>query len=348
MGDKITARNLMAAAGVPVAPGTREPVGDVEGGGRGGRASATRSWSRRPAAVAASAWASRTTRRGCARRSRPRGPAPSGSSATRRSCSSGTSAGPARRGADPRPGRRPGRRAGRARLLGAAPPSKGRRGDAVAGCLRRRCARGCSRPPCGPARPSATAALARSSAWWTRSSGTFFFLEMNTRLQVEHPITELVTGIDLVEQHAHRGGRAARLRPGVATFGRSPRATRSSCGSTPRTPSGSCPAPARSPSGSSPPARASGSTPATPRATRSRRSTTRCWPSSASTAPTGRRRSSAPGRRSRRSRSWGPRPTCRSSPSCWPTRSSPAALRHRTGGSDAGRLKERFGITSSS
>ena len=70
------------------------------------------------------------------------------------------------------------------------------------------------------------AALRAVKAWDYRSAGTleflvdaegnFVFLELNARLQVEHPVTELVTGLDLVAEQLHVATGGLLSRTGIA------------------------------------------------------------------------------------------------------------------------------------
>jgi acetyl-CoA carboxylase biotin carboxylase subunit len=200
MGDKIRARNLMAAAGVPVAPGSREPVPDADA------AVAEASRIGYPVMVKAAA-----------------GGGGIGMSAAAGEAGLRSAFDTARSRAERFFGSPeillerflPRARHVEVQILGLADGRVLALGERDCSVQRRhqKVAEETPSPGVSPAlrERMLAAAIRAGEAVGYRGAGTveclvdvdtgeFVFLEMNTRLQVEHPVTELVTGIDLVEQ----------------------------------------------------------------------------------------------------------------------------------------------------
>ena len=243
MGDKINARNLMAAAGVPVAPGTTDPAGDVEaavaeagrigypvmvkaaaGGGGMGMASAADEGALRTEYEKVRGFAERMFG--------------DGSVLIERFF--------------------PSVRHVEVQILGLADGRVVALGERECSVQRRNQKLVEESPsPASmltpPRREALLAAAVRAGeavayrnagtveCLFDPSTGDFFFLEMNTRLQVEHPVTEAVFGLDLVEEQLRvASGLRADLRPGRSA---PERAMRSSSASTPRIPKRFLPGP---------------------------------------------------------------------------------------------------------
>ena len=221
MGDKVNARNLMAAAGVPVAAGTREPVHDEEAAVRAARQIGY------PLMVKASGGGGGIGM--SVARDEPALRAAFQTARTRAERFFGTPDVLLERylaGARHVEVQILGLADGRVVALGERDCSVQRRHQKVAeespspgitAALRER---------------MLAAAVRAGEAVGYRNAGTveclvdpaapeFVFLEMNTRLQVEHPVTELVTGLDLVEaQILVAGGRPVGFDPdGVRATG---------------------------------------------------------------------------------------------------------------------------------
>ena len=201
LGDKIAARDIAEQAGVPVLGGSDEPITtSAEGRKSWPRSWATRSCSRRPRAAADAACASSTKPRSSPRRSNrhsanrwPRSAAPT--------CSSKSSSQRARHIEVQLLGDKHGnlvhlyerdcsvqRRHQKVVEIAPAPNLDPRR-------ARRHLRRGARDRPRG----AATRTPARSSSWSTPTPDKFYFIEVNPRIQVEHTVTEEVTGVDIVK-----------------------------------------------------------------------------------------------------------------------------------------------------